>query len=173
MGDHHRADLVSALVGSSMAFAAKRPPPRPPLRGESLTHAKEGRGGGVRDPRMFCASKMPSFLARWRVRGRPAVRGPAGTGSVGDGVGEGARTHAQTHTHRLLQERYGCAMCDRGATPGLGWSYVSRTRTQTRTPAATQTCSTRHTEAKAERGGRGRCYRTERCDWMGRRVWQV
>jgi len=27
--------------------------------------------------------------ARWRVRGRPAVRGPAGTGSVGDGVGEG------------------------------------------------------------------------------------
>jgi hypothetical protein len=29
-------------------------------------------------PRVFCASKNPSFLARWRVRG------PAGTGSVGD-----------------------------------------------------------------------------------------
>jgi hypothetical protein len=26
---------------------------------------------------------------RWRVQGRPAVRGPAGTGSVGDSVGEG------------------------------------------------------------------------------------
>ena len=54
-----------------------------------MTHAKEGREGGVCDPRVFCASKKPSFLARWRVRERPAVRGPAGTGSVGDGVGEG------------------------------------------------------------------------------------
>ena len=35
-------------------------------------------------PRVFCASKNPSFLARWRVRG------PAGTGSVGDSVGKGS-----------------------------------------------------------------------------------
>ena len=55
-----------------------------------MTHAKKGEAGGVCDPQVFCTSKNPSFLARWRVRGRPAVRGPAGTGSVGDGVGEGA-----------------------------------------------------------------------------------
>ena len=67
------------------------PPPRPPLRGASHAHAKMGGWGGVCDPRVFCASKFPRFLARWRVRGRPAVRGPAGTGSVGDGVGEGVR----------------------------------------------------------------------------------
>ena len=60
-------------------------PPRPELRGIIRSHAKKGEGGGVCDPRVFCASKMPNFLARWRVRGRPAVRGPAGTGSVGDG----------------------------------------------------------------------------------------
>ena len=52
-----------------------------------MTHAKKGEGGGVCDPQVFCTSKNPGFLARWRVRGRPAVRGPAGTGSVGDGVG--------------------------------------------------------------------------------------
>ena len=40
-------------------------------------------------PLVFCASKLPSFLARWRVQRRPDVRGPAGTGSVGDSVGEG------------------------------------------------------------------------------------
>jgi len=47
---------------------------------------EEGEGGGVCGPGVFCASKIPSFLARWRVRG------PAGTGSgsVGRGVGEGA-----------------------------------------------------------------------------------
>ena len=55
-----------------------------------MTHAKKGEGGGVCDPQVFCTSKNPSFLARWRVRGRPAVRGPAGTGSVGASVGEGA-----------------------------------------------------------------------------------
>ena len=55
-----------------------------------MMHAKRGEGGGVCAPQVFCASKIPSFLARWRVRGRPAVRGPAGTGSVGDGVGEGS-----------------------------------------------------------------------------------
>ena len=74
-------------------FAAKRRPPRPPrapLRGFDQTHAKKGGEGAVCDPRVFCASKTPSFLAMWRVRRRPAVRGPAGTGSVGDGVGEGA-----------------------------------------------------------------------------------
>ena len=54
--------------------------------GPSRTHRSGlGEGDGVCDPRVFCASKKPSFLARWRVQGRPAVRGPAGTGSVGDG----------------------------------------------------------------------------------------
>ena len=67
-------------------------PHRPELRGASHAHVKKGGEGGVRDPRVFCPSKIPSFLARWRVRRRPAVRGPAGTGSVGDGVGEGATT---------------------------------------------------------------------------------
>jgi hypothetical protein len=68
--------------------SAERRPHRPELRG--VDQPKKGEGGGVCDPRVFCASKNPSFLARWRVRGRPAARGPAGTGSVGDGVGEGA-----------------------------------------------------------------------------------
>jgi len=77
----HRTPRSSGLPGR---------PPRPPLRGIIRSHAKEGREGGVCDPQVFCASKLPNFLARWRVRGRPAVRGPAGTGSVGDGVGEGA-----------------------------------------------------------------------------------
>jgi len=40
-------------------------------------------------PRVFCPSGGPSFLARWWVWGRPAVRGPAGIGSVSDDVGEG------------------------------------------------------------------------------------
>ena len=70
---------------------AKLRPPRPELRGASHAHAKMGGGGGVCDPRVFCASILPNFLARWRVQGRSAVRGPAGTGSVGDGVGEGLR----------------------------------------------------------------------------------
>jgi len=60
-------------------------PHRPELRGASHAHAKMGGWVGVCDPRVFCASKNPNFLARWRVRRRPAVRGPAGTGSVGDG----------------------------------------------------------------------------------------
>ena len=89
------------------AFWCKRacafdPPPRPPLRGFDQTHAKKGEGGGVCDPRVFCASRLPYFLARWRVRGRPAVRGPAGTGSVGNGVGEGARcdtVHSQSSSN--------------------------------------------------------------------------
>ena len=82
-----------AFVQQTPNAAKLRPPrpPRPELRGANMTHAKKGREGGVCEPRMFCASKMPGFLARWRVRGRPAVRGPAGTGSVGDGVGEGDR----------------------------------------------------------------------------------
>ena len=42
-----------------------------------------GAAGAMDVPRVFCASKIPSFLAGWRVRG------PAGTGSVGRGVGEG------------------------------------------------------------------------------------
>ena len=63
-------------------------PHRPELRGASHAHAKEGGWGGVCDPRVFCASKNPTFLTRWRVQRRPAVRGTAGTGSVGDGVGE-------------------------------------------------------------------------------------
>ena len=62
-----------------------------------MTHAKMGEEGGVCDPQVFCASKLPNFLARWRVRGRPAVRGPAGTGSVGDGVGEGVKNNSSNH----------------------------------------------------------------------------
>ena len=77
---------------------AGRHHPRRPFRGESMTHAKEGREGGVCDPHVFYASKLPNFLARWRVRERPAVRGPAGTGSVGDGVGEGAHHTKATRT---------------------------------------------------------------------------
>jgi len=69
-------------------------PHRPELRGAIHAHAKKRGEGAVCDPRVFCPSKIPSFLARWRVRGRPAVRGPAGTGSVGDGVGEGAKRDA-------------------------------------------------------------------------------
>jgi len=42
------------------------------LRGPN--HAQGGRGGWC-VPRVFCPSKIPSFLARWRVWG------PAGTGS--------------------------------------------------------------------------------------------
>ena len=53
-------------------------PPRPELRGIVRSHAKEGGGGGVCDPRVFCASKNPSFLAKWRVRGRPRSRPAAG-----------------------------------------------------------------------------------------------
>ena len=58
----------------------------------------------VCDPRVFCASKTPSFLARWRVRRRPAVRGPAGTGSVGDGVGEGPLTRPLTRPPLTLAQ---------------------------------------------------------------------
>ena len=36
------------------------------------------------DPRVFCASNLPSFLARWRARG------PAGTGPIDDSGGEGS-----------------------------------------------------------------------------------
>ena len=43
---------------------------------------EEGEGGGVCGPGVFCASKIPSFLARWRVRG------PAGTGSGSVGRGQ-------------------------------------------------------------------------------------
>ena len=53
---------------------------RPELCGFKRRHAEKGEGGGVCAPRVFCPSKIPSFLARWRVRG------PAGTGR---GVGEG------------------------------------------------------------------------------------
>jgi len=66
-------------------------PPRPPLRGKSMMHAKKGAGVGVCGSRVLCASKNPSFLARWRVRG------PAGTGSVGDSVGEGGRGGGRVH----------------------------------------------------------------------------
>jgi hypothetical protein len=89
------------------------PPPRPPLRGASHAHAKMGGWGGVCDPRVFCASKFPRFLARWRVRGRPAVRGPAGTGSVGDGAARRA-VHA---AHELLGQV--CSLsCQAPAAPG-------------------------------------------------------
>jgi len=58
---------------------------RPELRGIHRSHAKRGGEDGVCAPLAFCTSKIPSVRARWRVRG------PAGTGSVGDGVGEGRR----------------------------------------------------------------------------------
>ena len=78
----HNFTVQSLLVDGLLAH-------RPELRGASHAHAKMGGWGGVCDPRVFCASKNPTFLARWRVQRRPAVRGTAGTGSVGDGVGEG------------------------------------------------------------------------------------
>ena len=52
-------------------------------------------------PRVFCASKTPSFLARWRVRG------PAGTGSVGDSVGEGALDRGTGTSREEAEEEEG------------------------------------------------------------------
>jgi hypothetical protein len=79
-------DRAVSVVGhlSAICWSGLRAPAcdRPELRGASHAHAKMGEGGGVCGPRVFCASKNPSFLAGWRVRGRPAVRRPAGTGSV-------------------------------------------------------------------------------------------
>ena len=69
-------------------------PHRPELRGASHAHAKKGGWGAVCAPLAFCASKIPSFLARWRVRG------PAGTGSVGDCVGEGSDEGVQLSKRR-------------------------------------------------------------------------
>ena len=69
-------------------------PRRPELRGASHAHAKKGGWGAVCAPLAFCASKIPSFLARWRVRG------PAGTGSVGDCVGEGSDEGVQLSKRR-------------------------------------------------------------------------
>ena len=80
---------------------------RPELCGFKRRHAEKGEEGGVCDPQVFCASKMLSFLARWRVRGRPAVRGTAGTGSVWDGVGEGKDpqiVHTLTNSDERDQE---------------------------------------------------------------------
>ena len=68
-----------------------------------LLHSKEGEGGAVCGPRVFCPSKIPSFLARWRVRG------PAGTGSVGDS----ARAH-----DKLTFVCSGCAII--GEEPAAG-----------------------------------------------------
>ena len=93
-------------VGSSIArgaFPRHKPnsaelrpqrPHRPELRGASHAHAKKGGWGAVCAPLAFCASKIPSFLARWRVRG------PAGTGSVGDCVGEGSDEGVQLSKRR-------------------------------------------------------------------------
>ena len=83
-----RVSLGGFAAGPRAASPAPRPPrgkrhPRPPLRGAGHAHAKKGGWDAVCAPLAFCASKIPSFLARWRVRG------PAGTGSVGDSVGEG------------------------------------------------------------------------------------
>ena len=54
-------------------------------------------------PRVFCPSGIPSFLARRRVRG------PAGTGSVGDSVGEGA--HEKLAAPRALSCPTGSPGC--------------------------------------------------------------
>ena len=54
-----------------------------------LQPATGGCGGGCVRPVLANARARlnPSFLARWRVRGRPAVRGPTAVGSVGRGEG--------------------------------------------------------------------------------------
>ena len=69
--------------------------------GASHAHAKKGGWGAVCAPRVFCASKNPSFLARWRVRG------PAGTGSVGDSVGEGALDRGTGTSREEAEEEEG------------------------------------------------------------------
>ena len=71
--------IACELFARQTPCAAKRrtPGPRTPgptLRGVCITHAKKGGEGGVCDSQVFCASKMPTFLARWRVRGRPRSR---------------------------------------------------------------------------------------------------
>jgi len=58
---------------------------------------------GVCAPQALGPSGAPSFLARWRVCGRPTVQGPAGIGSVGDVVGEGSHTHAHTGAGGVLE----------------------------------------------------------------------
>jgi len=52
-----------------------KPPHRPELRGIKRSHAKKGGEGGVCAPQVFCASKIPGFLARWQVRGPAALQG--------------------------------------------------------------------------------------------------
>ena len=56
------ADTQTRAAASAMSA-------RPELRGIKRSHAKKGREDGVCALRVFCASKLPSFLARWRVRG--------------------------------------------------------------------------------------------------------
>ena len=87
-------DLASSSLSPSL-------PPSRPRAHHVRRHARHiDTSIGKCDPRVFCASKLPIFLARWRVRvrGRPAVRGPTGTGLVGDGgsVGEGERASAKS-----------------------------------------------------------------------------
>ena len=88
---------VSQLVRHSCLPPSSTHPSQP--RRPNHVHAKEGEGGGVCGPRVFCASKIPSFLARWRARG------PAGTGSVGDSVGEGAACKKAWHDGKRRQQQ--------------------------------------------------------------------
>jgi hypothetical protein len=92
--------------------AAASIPPTPPLRGIKRSHTKKRDRSAVCGPRVFFASKLPNFLARWRVRG------PAGTGSVGDSVGEGAPRRGQTRT-RVCQDPCHCAPREQGWRPPL------------------------------------------------------
>jgi len=79
-------------------------------RDQTIAHEEEGQE--CCGPRVFFASKLPNFLARWRVRG------PAGTGSVGDSVGEGAPRRGQTRT-RGCQDPCHCAPREQGWRPPL------------------------------------------------------
>ena len=68
--------------------------PRPELFGFKRWHAEEGQGGGVqRRPRGVLPIQIPSFLARWRVRG------PVGTRSVGRCAALAARAACRRREH--------------------------------------------------------------------------
>ena len=78
---------------------------------------RRGEGVVYVTPQVLCASKLPNFLARWRVRRRPAVRGPAGTGSVGDGA-RFWRAKSKSVFGEVLQPRSGrCAAAHVPKTP--------------------------------------------------------
>jgi len=85
----HRVGEVAR--GSARASPVARSRGRRPTPRSSVLRP----GAEVGAPLVFCASKLPSFLARWRVRG------PAGTGSVGDGGGEGVLVYLGANSQRV------------------------------------------------------------------------